>query len=357
MEQLEALYESTPKAVGFVERKCSIPGKHINLYGPPQSGKSWLLLDYLSHIPKRKHLYIDLNDFRLDTASLGQKLPDFIQMNDIDVVAIDHYDGSIPLPVCQQLIVVSQKPLGLPGLSPLPLETLDFEEYLAFEKRHIHLEHSFSLYLRTGSLPAMATVHETLLTRRLHQATRTIFPTRNEQILFRRLARFLGKPVSANQLYTAIKKEHKISKDWLYRTLKSWEERQIVRWLEKFGHPKAARRLLLYDFAIPASMYFEKSLMGQLHSIAAIKMLRHHPRIFYTETIDLYEPETDRAILLSPFANPRSSAAKVSKLVDEIDELGIRSITILTIANTFEFTFEAIRIVAKPFYEWIMEEE
>ncbi|SFQ00429.1 ATP-binding protein [Hydrogenimonas thermophila] len=356
MEQLEALYESTPKALNFIERKISISNKHINIYGPPKSGKTWLVLDYLTNIPKKKHIYIDLNDVRLDKSSLNKKLQDFIVINDIDVVAIDHYDDSIGLPKCKQLIVISQKPLFLSTLSSLLLQPLDFEEYLAFEKRHIHLEHSFSLYLRTGSLPEMATVHETLLTKNLHQIMRTTFPEQSEQNFFRTLAKFLGKPLTANQLYTTLKKEHKFSKDRVYKTIKEWEDRQIIKWVKKFNQPKAAKRLLLYDFALPASMYFEKSLMGQLYSIAANKMLQNYPDVSYTETMDLYEPTTNQAILLSPFANPQSSAAKVSKLINEIETLKIKSITILTIANSFDFEFEKINVNAKPFYEWIIEE-
>ena len=357
MEQLEALYESTPKPINFIERKISIPDEDVNVYGPPKSGKSWLVLDYLTNIPKKKHLYIDLNDVRLDKSSLDKKLQDFILINDIDVVVIDHYDDSIDLPECKQLIVVSQKQLFSSTISSLLLQPLDFEEYLAFEKRHIHLEHSFSLYLRTGSLPEMATIHETLITKNLHQIMRTTFPEPSEQIFFRTLAKFLGKPLTANQLYTTLKKEHKFSKDRVYRTIKEWEDRQIIKWVKKYNQPKAAKRLLIYDFAMPASNYFEKSLMGQLYSIAAHKMLQRFPDISYTETIDIYEPTTNQAILLSPFANPQSSATKVSKLINYIDALNIRSITILTIANSFEFIFEKIDVIAKPFYEWIMEED
>ena len=357
MEQLEALYESTPKPINFIERKISIPDRHVNVYGPPKSGKSWLVLDYLTNIPKKKHIYIDLNDIRLDKSSLNKKLQDFILMNDIDVVAIDHFDNSIALPECKQLIVVSQKPIFSSILTSLLLQPLDFEEYLAFEKRHIHLEHSFSLYLRTGSLPEMATVHETLLTKNLHKIMRTTFPEPSEQIFFRTLARFSGKPVTANQLYTTLKKEHKFSKDRVYKTIKEWEDRQIIKWVKKYNQPKATKRLLLYDFAISASMYFEKSLMGQLYSIAAHKMLQSFPDISYTETIDIYEPTTNQAILLSPFANPQSSATKVAKLIHDIDTLNIKSITILTIANSFNFLFERIDVIAKPFYEWIMEED
>jgi len=72
LEQLEALYESTPKPINFIERKISIPDRHVNVYGPPKSGKTWLVLDYLTNIPKKKHIYIDLNDIRLDKSSLNK---------------------------------------------------------------------------------------------------------------------------------------------------------------------------------------------------------------------------------------------------------------------------------------------
>jgi predicted AAA+ superfamily ATPase len=357
MQQLEAFYESTPKAVGFIERKISIPSHTLNLYGPPQSGKTWLVLDYLGRIPKRRRLYIDLADLRVDRPALAREIQGFVDAHRIETVVIDHYDGTFPMPVCRQCILVTQSPWRENAMMPLlELPPLDFEEYLAFERRPIHLEHSFSLYLRTGRLPAMATVHESLLTLRLHERIRSIFPTPAERTLFRYLARFLGKPVTANQLYTTIRKTDRISKDWLYGTLKSWEARGIVTWFEKYGQPRAARRLLIYDFAMPASMYFEKSLMGQLYSIAALRLLADSPETVYTDKIDFFDPPARHALLLSPFANPQSAAAKVAKLVDELDRLSVGKITILTIANAFEFMFEEIPVEAKPFYEWILGE-
>jgi len=357
LEQLEAIYESTPKPLNFIERKISIPNRDINLYGPPGSGKTWLVLDYLAKIPKKRYIYIDLNDIRLDKKLLNQNLQKFITKNNIDIVVIDHYDKLIAPPKCKQLIIVSQKPQIFLDISLLLLDTLDFEEYLAFEKRHIHLEHSFSLYLRTGSLPEMATVHETLLTNTLHQIAKKSFPKPSEQIFFRTISKFLGKPVTANQIYTTLKKEHKFSKDRVYKTVKDWEDRQIIKWIKKYNQSKGAKRLLLYDFALPASMYFEKSLTGQLYSIAAKKLFQIYPDIFYTETIDFYEPKTNQAIVLSPFANQQTIFTKISKFINEIKMLKIDTITTLTIANSFEFSFEKIKIVAKPFYEWIMIEE
>ena len=357
MQQLEAFYESTPKAVGFIERKISIPSHTLNLFGPPASGKTWLVLDYLARIPARRHIYIDLADLRIDRDALARELQGFVDSHRIETVVIDHYEGAFPVPKCRQCILVTQAPWRENAMMPLlELRPLDFEEYLAFEKRHIHLEHSFSHYLRTGSLPSMTSVHESLLTLRLHERVRSIFPSETEIVLFRHLARFLGKPVTPNQLYTVIKKEHRISKDWLYKTLRSWEERRIVEWIGKEGQTRAARRLIMFDFAMPASMHFEKSLMGQLYSIASHRVLRTMPEAVYTDKIDFFDPVSRRALLLSPFANQQSAAAKVAKLADELDRLSAGTVTILTIANRFEFMFEEIPVRAKPFYEWILEE-
>ncbi|WP_456451692.1 hypothetical protein [Hydrogenimonas sp.] len=357
MQQLETFYESTPKAAGFIERRYDIPSYTLNLHGPPRSGKTWLVLDYLATIPKRKHLYVDLRDLRVEPASLFAQLQGFIDRHGIETVVLDHFEGDWPLPRCRQCVVVTQAPYAPNPFMPLlEIPPLDFEEYLAFEKRHVHLEHSFSLYLRTGSLPQMAQVHETLLTMRLHEALRALFPQPNERLLFRHLAKFQGKPVTAHQLYTAMKKEARVSKDWLYGTLKAWEARKIVQWFGKLEQPRAAKRALLFDFALPASLYFEKSLMGQLYTLAAKKMLRTAPETAWTDALDLYDPATRHALLLSPFANQQSTAAKVAKLAAEIDRLGIRRITILTVANAFAFHFDTIPVRAKPFYEWILEE-
>ncbi|WP_456381446.1 hypothetical protein [Hydrogenimonas sp.] len=357
MQQLEAFFESTPKAVGFTKRKIEIPLHTFNLYGPPKSGKTWAVLDYLSRMPKKRHLYIDLADLRVDRHTLLEELQSFIDRHRIEVVVFDHCDDPFPIPVCRQSIFVGRRPLRETSLPTLELPPLDFEEYLLFEKGSLHLEHSFSRYLRTGSLPLMTSVHESLLTMRLHETVRSIFPLPNERLLFRYMARFTGKPVTPHQLYTAMKREHKVSKDWLYRTIKSWEERRILAWLPRYEQPGAAKRLLFFDFALPASMYFERSLMGQLYSIAARRLLRRYPRTVFTDKLDFLEPQTSRAILLSPFANPQSAAVKVAALAHELDRFPIGKIVILTVSNRFEFMFETIPVEAKPFYAWMLEEE
>ena len=121
------------------------------------------------------------------------------------------------------------------------------------------------------------------------------------------------------------------------------------------GHPRAAKRALLFNFALPASLYFEKSLMGQLYTLAARKMLHTAPETTWSDTQDLYDPAARHALLLSPFANQQSAAKKIGRIVADIDRLGIRRITILTVANAFTFRFDDIPVTAKPFYEWILE--
>ena len=355
MEQLEAFYESTPKAVGFIERKIEIPSYTVNLYGPPKSGKTWAVLDYLSRIPKKRHIYIDLRDLRLDREALATELPDFVRTNRIDTVVLDHYDKSVPLPECRQCIIVTEAPYGdNPFMPLLHCPTLDFEEFLAFERRPQDLEHSFSHYLRSGSLPSMSHRHDSLLTMKMHETIRSIFPDENERRLFRAMARFQGKPVSAHQLYTVVKKEYRISKDWLYKRLKSWEARGIVRYLPKANRPRAAAKALFFDFALPASLYFEKSLMGQLTVIAARRLMERRPELSYTDRIDFFDPESRRAWLLSPFADAQNGARKIAAVAEEIDRYGIETVTILTVANAFSFTFEKVPVRGEPFYRWML---
>jgi predicted AAA+ superfamily ATPase len=356
LPQLETLYETHPKAVGFIARRYDVPHYTCNIFGPPRSGKTWLVLDYLATLPKKRRLYIDGNDPRIDWPSLERELPSFIRAHRIETVVLDHYHGQIELPRCRQCIIVTQAPLEHAALMPrLEVAPLDFEEYLAFERRHAGPEHSFSLYLRTGALPAMAMTHESLLTPRLHALVRELFPDENERALFRRLARRLGKPASAHQLYTELKKERRISKDWAYRTIKSWEARQIVRWLPKMAQPRAPKRVLLFDFALPVSLHFEKSLMGQLLSLASQHLLRRIPETTWSDTIDLFDPINRHAYLISPFGNQPGVATKIGTMTEIIDRLGIRRITILTIANAFAFHFDHVPVTAKPFYEWILE--
>ncbi|NPA29778.1 MAG: hypothetical protein GXO33_06310 [Epsilonproteobacteria bacterium] len=358
MHQLEAFYELAPRPVGFVERKYEIPSYSLNLHGPPLCGKTWLALDHLQRLPGRRSLYIDLSDPRIDEKSLYANLQDFIDTHGIETVILDHCLDTPPfLPKCRQVLLLSQQPLeGFPLLPKLPVSPLDFEEFLAFETRHLQPQHSFSLYLKTGRLPHMAKTAESLITLRLHETVRRLFPDPLERQLFKVLAAFNGKSVTPHHIYTLLKRDHALSKDRLYATLKRWEMRGILQWVAKTDRPKAARRLLLFDFALPASMYFEKSLMGQLYTIAAQRLHHLTPEMTWSDGIDLFDPLERHAYLLSPFANPEGTAQKIAKAGSELDRLKARKITVLTIANTFEFRFDHIRVQAKPFYEWVVEE-
>ncbi len=357
MDQLEAFYDTTPKAPGFIERKIDIPAYTVNLYGPPQSGKTWLVLDYLSRIPKKKHLYIDFRDLRIDKDGLNETLQRFVEREKIDTVVLDHYDGSVAVPRVRQCILVTAAPdRSNPFIPLLHCPTLDFEEFLAFEKRLVSLEHSFSLYLRYGSLPAMSAIHETRLTPEMHRLIRQIFPDPSDMALFRHIGRHQGKAVSAHQIYTALKRSIRISKDRLYRTLHDWEEEKTIFWIPRLDHPRAAKKLLFFDFALPASLYFEKSLMGQLQTVAARKLLQKHPDVAYTDRFDFFDPQSRRAWLISPFAGAENIARKAATLIEEIERYRIESVTILTVSNAFEFMIEGVPLLAQPLYEWALSD-
>ncbi len=357
MEQLEALYESPPSLNGFVDRKYEIPSYTLNIHGPPRSGKSWLVIDFLSRLPRKKYLYVDLRDLRIDKKALVLHLERFIAKKGIETLVLDHFDANFDPPECQQLVTVTRAPWRPNPLMPLlEISSLDFEEYLAFERRHVNLEHSFSLYLRTGALPEMAQESDTTLTIRHHAVTRSLFPDSTDLTIWRHLCRYQGKPFTPHQLYTQLKKAYKISKDRLYATLKRWETEGLFTGVPKLGQKRGSRRLLFFDFALPASLYFEKSLMGQLRTLAARHRLKRHLDCAYTDTIDLVDLQAKEAIFISPFATAQSSAAKIARTIEKLEKLGMEKITILTISNAFAFTFDTLPITGRPIYEWLLED-
>jgi predicted AAA+ superfamily ATPase len=78
---LEIFYNNKPdiKHLHFLDRKIRLYTKSILLYGVNNSGKSYLIYDYLNFLNK-DYLYIDFNDLRLNKNKITKdKLKEFIK--------------------------------------------------------------------------------------------------------------------------------------------------------------------------------------------------------------------------------------------------------------------------------------
>ena len=78
MNILEQVYDINFNKIIFNERKISIDYKNTIIYGPPKSGKSYLIYDYLSKYEDDQYLYIDLADYKNDKNEIYKNLVTFI---------------------------------------------------------------------------------------------------------------------------------------------------------------------------------------------------------------------------------------------------------------------------------------
>lgn len=356
MEFLEILYEEPIPKEGFGRRKIDLAG-HVpcNLAGHAKSGRSSLLFSHLSNLPKESFLYIDCNDLRLlDPRPLLLKLPAFIAQKGIRTVALDNFDPAWPLPLFQEMIVVTQKPLNSTGFSLMTLRGFDLEEFMALYKKQLDAEHAFARFLRQGTLPALLSASDPQLRFAHHAAIRSLFYHPLELSLFRVMSRFMGAPVSKHQLYQGVKRTHKASKDRLYLLLEDFEARRLLYWLPKFDQPGAAKKLILFDFALPASILPEKSLIKELQNMIALELIGRGTELFYLDHIDFYLPRHATALIVLPFGNASTAAQRLAK-VKKLESLALTQIYILTVSSHFSFTFDGHSVEALPIYEWAMQ--
>ena len=224
MDLLEHFNNQQPKNSNFISRKYYLPqNANINLYGVRGAGKTSLVLDYIEEeeIELESTLYIDIDSPHFMFNSLNIiDLQKYIEQNSIKVLILDHYEQStLPyFPNVEKLIVISRVKLNDTHLKAVELFPLDYEEFLAFETSHT--QRGFNHFLRSGTLPVLAGGHKNNF-----QIMKTFFQssfTNNEQKLLLILSQHNTKHLTTHQIYTFAKDNFKVSKDWLYKTIKEF---------------------------------------------------------------------------------------------------------------------------------------
>ena len=90
MLNLKDLYEEKIEKIDYIERKKRIVSPKTILFGSINSGKSYLLLDYLSKFQKESVLYVDWSDLRVKKDGLFAKLDEILLKNkEIKAIGID----------------------------------------------------------------------------------------------------------------------------------------------------------------------------------------------------------------------------------------------------------------------------
>lgn len=349
MNLLEYYHNQHPTNDQFVIRKCHIPTQgHINLYGVRASGKTAIVLDILQETSDA--LYIDLDDPNLLLHTLDiPALQQFIQKEKLSLLILDHYtEGRLPhFPKIENIIVLSRTPIATASFSHVELFPLDYEEFLAFESgttQHRGLNH----FLRSGTLPIAARAQKTHT-----QSMKTFFQssfTPAEQQLLLILAQHHTKHLTTHQIYTFAKEKFKVSKDWVYKTIKAFKEEKLLLFIDDLQE-KSGKKMFLFDFAFAKYLTLGQPFILQFDTMIALALIKHHIDV-KTLGIHGYISKEKELILPAPFESEESLWVKSQKKFSLYKKQDIHKVTIITVANHYSYTIDAIHFEALPFDEW-----
>jgi predicted AAA+ superfamily ATPase len=351
MDLLEYYQNQHPINDNYIPRKCQLPQKgDINLFGVRGSGKTTIALDLFEEVDEETALYIDLEDPNLIFSPLVTvTLQHFIDKNSIILLVLDHYrEDALPsFPNVERLIVLSRIKLTDASFTPLELFPLDYEEFLAFETSSIQTK-GFNHFLRSGTLPGLARSQKTS-----SQAMKTFLQSSfdsNEQKLLLILAQHHTKHLSINQIYTYAKEKFKVSKDWLYKTMKLFTEEKLVFFIDD-RYQKSGRKMLLFDFAFAKYLTVGQPFIMQFDTMIALALMKHNINV-QTLGIHGYVTKGNELIIPAPFESEESLWVKSQSKFSIYKKYNIKKVTIVTVANTYEYDIEKLHFEALPFNEW-----
>lgn len=351
MDLLEYYHNQLPKSEKFVPRKCSLlENADINLFGVRGSGKTYIVLDYLAETENIEMLYIDFDDPNLIFNTLTTlALQQYIDKNAIKILILDHYiEGSLShFPNVLQLIVITRIALQLNTLIPIELFPLDYEEFLAFENIAMHAQ-GFNHFLRSGTLPLLANTQKTH-TLTMKDFFKSSF-TQQEQKLLLILAQHHTKHLTTHQLYTFAKEKFRVSKDWLYQTIKSFTNEKLILFIDD-RYEKSGKKMLLFDFAFAKYLTLGQPFILQFDTMVALALIKHSIQV-QTLGIHGYITEKNELIISAPFESEESLWVKSQNKFSLYKKYGITRVTIVTVANTYDYTIEQLHFEALPFNEW-----
>lgn len=353
MNLLEYFQNQHPKSENYVTRKRHLPHNgDVNLFGVRSSGKTAMVLDLLSDEEDETSLYIDLQDPNLIFTTLNVRtLQKYIDKEGITLLVLDHYtQDMLPhFPNVERLIVISRIPLQDADLSPVELFPLDYEEFLAFEASSAQ-NRGFNHFLRSGTLPLLARSQKnpTLTLKTFFYSS--FSPSEQKLLLI--LAQHHTKHLTIHQIYTIAKEKFKLSKDWLYKTMKHFVEEKLVLFIED-RYEKSGKKMLLFDFAFAKYLTMGQPFILQFDTMIALALMKHHIEV-QTLGIHGYITNKNELIIPAPFESEESLWVKSQNKFSLYKKYGIEKVSIITVANAYEYSIEKLHFEALPFNEWVV---
>ena len=350
MDLLEHYHAHPPVNDYYILRKRHLPREgNVNLYGARGCGKSALILDYLKERGEES-LYIDLEDPNLILNTLDTlPLQAFIEEYGIRELILDHYEEGMleAFPRVERLIILSRIPLKEGSFTPLHLFPLDYEEFLASQSGNSATV-AFNHFLKSGTLPAMSRQYGNTILLMKQFFQQQFSP--NEQSLILILARYHTQPMTTHQIYTFTKEYFRISKDFVYSSIRRFQEEGLLYFIDN-AIKRSGKKMLVYDFAFVKYLTAHQSFGTQFDSMVALTLIKHGIR-FKTLGIHGYITETDELIIPAPFEGEESFWVKAQNKFTLYKKHAISRVSVVSVANSYSFQIEKIHFEALPFHEW-----
>ena len=353
MNILEQIYEIDFNKINFNERKITIDYKNTIIKGSPKSGKSYLIYDYLSHYENDEYLYIDFADYKNSTSEISKYLQEFIDKNKIKVLVLENFrfDMNIPFNL-ESIIITSQMDTKVDGFQTIYVECLDFEEFLLFDTKHQSSSNSFNSFLKFGNFPEIIEYQESKKIIRNTEICKLYCDDVTQlQILFL-LIKNASEKKSLFQLFNSLKKEIKISKDRFYKTCEIFEENKVIYFCEKFEQTKAVKKIFVHNHALLDIVSYKKNFNNLFKNMIYLELNKRYNNIYYLDDVDFYLSDENEIVLAIPFFNDLISANIISKLLPNIENHNISTVTIVSISTEQSIFIDDIEAQIVPFSNW-----
>lgn len=366
MENLNYFYENPPEFNKFIGRKKSISHPKTILYGVLNSGKSAILMDYLLSFDEKEYLYINLTDIRVNQNKIFLNLEEFLNnKSKIKAVGIDNFDN-IFAPHIQILNKISQKNTALSfiistklssfaiaGFEKIKISPLDFEEYMAFDKKRSDASSIFASFLLQGNgvknafiAPFESINYEQILLKSNFSS--------NEIKILKECANFVHSTFSANKIYTSLKEKIKISKDTIYQSISKFEDENIMNFLPKFDDKNAMKRLYFSNFLLKDTLEIKKDFQKKFTNALFCELLKFDEQIYYTKELDFYIPSRNMGILVIPFSASEIVFLRFKKIFDDLKRLKITKLNVISMANHGILEREGVKCEVLPFWQFAL---
>ncbi len=356
MNRLEILYGDEVKKISFNVRKVNLKGEKIILKGPRHSGKTYLILDLLSSRKKEKFLYIDFSDIRID-ASIVAYFDAFLKKYpQIELLVLENLDFAFPLPKCKEIIITTgQRDFHLKGFDEIYLYPLDFEEFIAFDKRGLNIDAIFSSFANIGTFPHMLGVSKLSFVQSFQQLLGSYYQTPTELEILKKYALAQSTKISVFSIFNTLKDTHKISKDKFYKYTQKLQNEEVLFFVEKYGQKSRYKKLYMIDFAIRGVLSFEKDFIRRFENMIFLELYKRGFEIYFIDIAEFYMPEVDAVVISLPFTMQNMIFDKLERSREVFEKLALKNVYVITMQVQESFEKNGISYEIMPFWNWAVQ--